>query len=201
MLDRLIGALYTCVRQMLPDMAEPETITTCARHPRVTTNLRCATCGTPICPQCLVQTPVGAKCRSCASSVGGSLFRPTPKQFVMSCAAGLVSGAIAGLAVEFNLGFFSLLLGLVYGGFVGEIILRASGRKRGVKMESIAAVTMIIGAVAARLLAALSITSMSDARVPFGVLNVLIDLVWPSPIPLITLLLSVAAAVSRIRYI
>ncbi len=40
---------------------------TCARHPSVETGLKCASCGTPICPSCLVQTPVGMKCKSCAS--------------------------------------------------------------------------------------------------------------------------------------
>src|SRR3989304_4969303 len=31
----------------------------CATHPGVETELRCATCGKPICPDCLVGTPVG----------------------------------------------------------------------------------------------------------------------------------------------
>jgi len=33
----------------------------CARH-RNTTQLTCARCGKPICPRCLVQTPVGFMC-------------------------------------------------------------------------------------------------------------------------------------------
>jgi len=182
-------------------MGEPETVTTCARHPKVATNLRCAACGIPICPQCLVQTPVGAKCRACASGTSRTLFSPSPLQAAMASAAGLAAGAVAGLAVEFNLGFFSLILALAYGGFAGEMILRVSGRKRGVRMEIIAGVTMVVGAIVARLLAAPSIASMGNAHVPLGVLRVLADLVAPSPMPLLTLIVAVAAAVSRIRYI
>ncbi len=182
-------------------MGEPETVTTCARHPKVATNLRCASCGTPICPQCLVQTPVGAKCRACASGTSGVLFRPSLLQAAMAAGVGLAAGAVAGLAVEFNLGFLSLFLALAYGGFAGEMIVRASGRKRGVRMEIIAGVTITAGAVIARLLAAPSIASMGSAHPPLGILNVLADLVAPSPLPLLTLIVAVAAAVSRIRYI
>src|SRR5947207_8198116 len=38
----------------------------CARHPNVETVLRCGRCETPICPKCLISTPVGARCPTCA---------------------------------------------------------------------------------------------------------------------------------------
>ena len=38
----------------------------CALHPDVETNLRCGKCEKPICPRCMVQTPVGARCKECA---------------------------------------------------------------------------------------------------------------------------------------
>ena len=38
----------------------------CATHPSVETELACSRCGKPICPRCLVITPVGARCRECA---------------------------------------------------------------------------------------------------------------------------------------
>jgi hypothetical protein len=43
--------------------------TTCERH-GTPTHIACATCATPICPQCLVRTPVGFKCRTCTSGSG-----------------------------------------------------------------------------------------------------------------------------------
>ncbi|MGC8862692.1 MAG: hypothetical protein ACP5R5_07945 [Armatimonadota bacterium] len=68
-------------------------------------------------------------------------------------------------------------------------------------METIAGVTLVAGAVAARILAAPPVASMGNVHPPFGVLNVLVDLFAPSPMPFVLLVLVVAAAVSRIRYI
>jgi DNA-directed RNA polymerase subunit RPC12/RpoP len=51
---------------------EPEIISVdvdkafCARHPRTETLLKCAKCGIPICPKCMVHTPVGIRCPDCA---------------------------------------------------------------------------------------------------------------------------------------
>ena len=45
--------------------SEPEALH-CAAHPQVETYLRCGRCETPICPRCLIQTPVGSRCRDCA---------------------------------------------------------------------------------------------------------------------------------------
>ncbi|MDA0256830.1 MAG: rhomboid family intramembrane serine protease, partial [Chloroflexi bacterium] len=36
--------------------------TVCERHPETETELRCQRCDTPICPRCMVQTPVGFRC-------------------------------------------------------------------------------------------------------------------------------------------
>ena len=183
-------------------MSKSDTTTTCAKHPRVTTSLRCASCGTPICPRCLVQTPVGAKCKSCATGRSGTLFSPSPLQATLAAVAGAAAGAVAGLAVEFSLGFFTLFLAFGYGAFAGEMILRASGRRRGLKMEIITGVTMAAGAIAGRMLmAAMVLPSMGNARPPHGVLDLLVDLALPSPIPLIALVIAIGAAVSRIRYI
>ena len=38
----------------------------CYRHPRRETNVRCANCGRPICPDCMTVTPVGMRCPECA---------------------------------------------------------------------------------------------------------------------------------------
>ena len=46
--------------------ARPTPVRIPRQPPRVETALSCASCGTPICPDCMVQTPVGIKCRNCA---------------------------------------------------------------------------------------------------------------------------------------
>lgn len=174
-------------------MAQSEPITTCSRHPSVETNLRCASCGVPICPKCLVQTPVGMKCRGCGTHRGGVLFTLSPSQAVSAIAVGLLFGMVAGWGVEL-LGFFMIFLAVVYGTFAGEMILRASGRKRGIKMELIAGVALAVGAIGGRMLVAAIPPS-------FGAMDVIVKLVIPSPIPLIALVIAIGSAVGRIRYI
>ena len=183
-------------------MNEIEKNTKCARHPKVETNLSCASCGTPICPQCLVQTPVGAKCRDCASQRGNILFELSPMRTVAAVAVGLLTGAAAGWAVEFSRGFFTLLLAFAYGGFAGEMIMRTAGRKRGIKMELIAGLSIAVGAIGGRLLiVALLLNAPGSVHPPYGVLSILVELILPSPIPIAALVIVIASAVSRIRYI
>lgn len=174
-------------------MAQPEPIITCPRHPKVETNLRCASCGVPICPKCLIQTPVGMKCRECGTQRGGALFTPSLGNAASASVTGLLFGAVAGWGVAF-LGFFTLFLAVAYGTFAGEMILRAAGRKRGVKMELIAGIALAVGAIGGRMIVAAIPPS-------FGAVRSIVDLVIPSPIPLISLAIAVASAVGRIRYI
>lgn len=180
-------------------MTDETTPTTCAQHPGVQTSLRCATCGTPICPNCLVVTPVGMKCRKCAAGANSALYRPSAMQILLAILVSAVAGAVAGWAVQFSLGFLTIFLAIAYGAFAGQVILRASGRKRGLAVAIPAAVGLLTGAVGGRLLvAALLLSSQASQSPPYGVWHVLVDLVIPSPIPLVALIAVIASAVVRI---
>jgi len=74
------------------------------------------------------------------------------------------------------------------------MILRAASRKRGLRMELIAGTALAVGAIGGR---------MAVAAIPpsMGPIGSVIDLVIPTPIPLIALGIAVASAVGRIRYI
>src|SRR4051794_28748290 len=88
----------------------------CARHPAVETGLRCAHCGTPICPRCLVQAPVGARCPDCAQPRGGLAAHPTISLYGRSIAAGLAAGVGAGaLLAVVPLGFLAIFATLLVG--------------------------------------------------------------------------------------
>lgn len=107
----------------------------CAAHPEVETNLRCGSCGKSICPKCLVETPVGAKCRDCAGikrlptfKVSGRYYlRAAVTAFGLAIALGLLLGFITSY-LSFN--FFRLLLALGVGWVIGELVSRAANRKR-----------------------------------------------------------------------
>ncbi|MCE5324219.1 hypothetical protein LLG46_13025 [bacterium] len=140
------------------------------------------------------------KCPSCASQKQGTLFRPTPAQITAASVVGLMMGIITGWAVEFC-GFYMIFIAFALGGFAGELILRACGRRRGRLMEIITGVSIIIGALGGRILMAAILIFSANVRPPLGALNVIIDLVLPVPIPLIALVFAVAGAISRIRYL
>lgn len=53
----------------MPDETLPQppapTIEVCYRHPAVQTRVHCTRCGRPICPDCMIQAPVGFQCPEC----------------------------------------------------------------------------------------------------------------------------------------
>lgn len=52
---------------------------TCERDGE-TTRLTCVECHAPICPRCLVRTPVGMKCHQCSAEPGAAVFRRRRRQ-------------------------------------------------------------------------------------------------------------------------
>lgn len=128
------------------------------------------------------------------------MFTPSPLQSIAASLVGLLAGAVPGLGVQW-LGLFGIFLAMAYGPFAAEMIMRAGGRKRGLKMEIIAGVSMGVGALATRLLMAAITLPSVPGRPPLGVFDVLVDLVTPTPFPAIALVVAIAAAVGRIRYL
>jgi hypothetical protein len=116
----------------------------CARHPKVETALSCGKCGTPICPDCSVVAPVGMRCRDCASMRSSPLYQVRPERFALAAVAGVAAGTLAGFVLQY-VGFFILFVAPMIGGFLGEVILRATGRKRGARLEFLAGASVVIG--------------------------------------------------------
>ncbi len=108
----------------------------CAYHPDVETNLSCGKCGKPICPKCMVQTPVGARCPDCAKTTKLPTFRLSPKYYLiaagtalgMAIATGLVWGLLRGFLPYI---YVNLIVAGGVGYAVGEVVSRAVNRKRG----------------------------------------------------------------------
>lgn len=141
------------------------------------------------------------KCRECGLQRGGTLFAIAPHRMLAACAAAIALGAVAGFAVDF-LGFFALFVAVAYGTFAGEMIARASGRKRGIKLEVISGVGIALGAIGGPLIVALFLTRGLGGPAPAAVaLGEAIRLALPRPIALISLVIAVGSAIGRIRYI
>ena len=70
----------------------------CATHPEVETNLRCGKCGKPICPKCLVQTPVGARCSDCARLHKLPTYHVSTQYYLRAMGSGLGMAIACGVA-------------------------------------------------------------------------------------------------------
>ena len=121
----------------------------CATHPDVETNLRCGKCGKPICPKCMVQTPVGARCPECAKLYKLPTYRVSARYYLrasgtalgMSIVSGIGWGLINGLVPFF---YLNLLLAAGAGYAIGEVISLSVNRKRGRGLATIAGVALVI---------------------------------------------------------
>lgn len=134
-----------------PELDEPEGATYCARHPQVETYLRCGRCDTPICPRCLIQTPVGARCRDCANLTRLPTFDVTPAFFARGFGAAMAAGVVTGwvwsfIAINIGVGLFvGVFLGMGIGWAISEAVGAATNRKRGLGLQ----VCVIAGVVLA----------------------------------------------------
>jgi hypothetical protein len=162
----------------------------CQRHPQVETNLRCSKCGTPICPRCLVQTPVGARCPDCARLSRLPVYQVPATYYLKASVAGLVTAIVCGIAwavIDWVIPFFSfsLLLAPASGYVIGEVISRSVNRKRGTGLAVIAGIAVVIA-----LLARLGFFSLF-LGFHISLLNIIIDLVATA--------LGIVVAVTRTR--
>ena len=121
----------------------------CATHPEVETNLKCGKCGKPICPKCLVQTPVGARCPDCAKLYRLPTYQVSTKHYLRAAGTGLGMAIVCGIVwglIEWAIPFFSinLLLAPGAGYAIGEVISRSVNRKRGTSLAVIAGIALVI---------------------------------------------------------
>ena len=121
----------------------------CAVHPDVETSLRCAKCGKPICPKCLVPTPVGARCRECARLYKLPTYRVSARYYLRATGTGLgvaiAGGVLWGLIQTwFPFFYLNLILAPAMGYAIGELVSRAVNRKRGKGLAVVASTAVVI---------------------------------------------------------
>jgi hypothetical protein len=139
----------------------------CATHPSVETELACSRCGKPICPRCLVITPVGARCRDCArlrrlpTYQLGSTF--ILRGLGAALAAGAAAGALWGFLLPFGVGaFIGLFVGLALGYAVGESVSWAANRKRGPALQAEAVAGVLLAYAVRNLVEGAALLPASD---------------------------------------
>ena len=119
---------------MANPQTEPQTMT-CHWHPATQTGLSCSQCGRPICTSCLVQAPVGIRCRECGRARPLPTFDVRPANYVraiIAAAAILVVSVVIWYFVAIYAGYWlaSIIMPLATGYGSGELISRAVNLKR-----------------------------------------------------------------------
>ena len=105
----------------------------CYRHPKRETRVSCATCGRPICTECMVTTDVGIKCPDDARLPRGARTGVMKtNQVVRSILAG-IGVAVVGIPIAYVLFLlpFTWLISAAAGYGAGTLINRAGGRNGG----------------------------------------------------------------------
>jgi hypothetical protein len=121
----------------------------CARHPDVLTTLRCNRCGKPICPRCMVETPVGYRCPECAGVRLGTFAR---REFGYDLRAVLV-GVLVALLAGFIWGRFpdwGFYCALLLGFGVAEAIAWVTDEGRGRDLLTIGIGCVLLGVAFSR---------------------------------------------------
>ena len=135
-----------------PDLNEDAQETRCARHPNVETTLLCGRCGTPICPRCLVQTPVGARCPTCANVRRIPTVDVKPIYLARGLGAAIVSGLVVGIVWAVVIGgqaggvagFFIFFVAMGIGWAIGESVSAATNRKRARALQACAVIGVVL---------------------------------------------------------
>jgi hypothetical protein len=132
----------------------------CFYHPDVETALGCGKCGRYICTRCIIQTPVGARCRECARVTRLPTYDVQPTYYLRAVMAGGVVGIVGGIVWGLTIGipFLPWFLSIGIGYLVGEAISVASNRKRGPGLAVVAGVSMALAVVFLLLMASSSIS-------------------------------------------
>lgn len=164
----------------------------CVNHPNEQTFIRCGRCDRPFCVRCLVDTPVGKKCRPCAEN----------RTHLEESSAGQVARAfLAATAVAIPAGwvmqqFPIVLLALPYGWLVAEVARLAAQRSRSTGVQIVTGIAAALGGL---LGAAMRLPGTMGGADGFAFHW--LDFSGRGLLSLLATALGVAVAVSRVRYL
>ncbi len=120
----------------------------CYRHPDRETRVSCATCGRPICTECMVTTEVGIKCPDDARLPRGARAGVMKRdQIAKSFLAGVAVALLGALVVYYvlpQIGFGRLILSAAAGYGAGIFVHRAGGRNGGPLAMAISGVAVAL---------------------------------------------------------
>ena len=120
---------------------DQENIHYCHWHPSVETRLYCSQCGKHICTQCMVQAPVGIRCRECGRAVRMPTYDVQPTYYAKAIGIGVavaIGGGLLWSLLIYIVPFFSSMGAMAIGYGAGELVSRSVNRKRGTGLAWVA---------------------------------------------------------------
>jgi hypothetical protein len=125
--------------------------TYCAEHGDTPTNLRCSRCEKLVCPRCMVQAPVGIRCREHGQGRKVPTYQVSRGYLARGIGAGVAIGVAGGAAlalvvlpIAWSIPFGSMIALGGFGYLLGEGISRATNRKRGRPLVIVAVANILI---------------------------------------------------------
>lgn len=115
--------------------------------------LECGRCSATICPDCLVQTPGGTRCKPCANLKRPPMYELSAGHYALAVGMVLILamplGVVGALFIPpGRLGFFGILIGFFIGSGIGSLFAKAITRvtrgKRGTGMQLIAVAGIVV---------------------------------------------------------
>ena len=127
-----------------------DTTTTCSRH-GTPTRLACSNCGTPICPRCSIETPVGQKCPDCAKLPRRARAQAKPQQYVKGIASGVLAAGIGAFLLNLlftsSVPFLRWILCGVVGFGIGRAVIKGAEGNRASTLQRYAVVLGVVSVV------------------------------------------------------
>ena len=129
-----------------------DSVNYCYWHPDVETGLSCSQCAKSVCINCMVQAPVGIRCRECGKSVKMPTYDIQRGYYARAVGVGAgvaIGGGLMWALVNFvnfnfiGLPYFASLIGVAIGYGAGELISRSVNRKRGTGLAWIAGFSVV----------------------------------------------------------
>ncbi len=120
-----------------------------AKHSCGDSRLACSDCGATVCPKCMVECPVGNRCKKCAAKTESHILKVTPGIAIRTFLVAMLAGfAFTFLNPFGSFSFYSWIIVYFVGTLVGNLIHRISGYKMGAVIVAVVIAGVALGAVA-----------------------------------------------------
>ncbi|MSQ15396.1 MAG: hypothetical protein EXR50_05990 [Dehalococcoidia bacterium] len=179
-------------------------VTFCDQHPEVETALRCGKCGTPICPRCVVQTPVGGRCAKCANLKKLPIFEVHTKDYTKAVGFAVPTSLALGLIwalLPFG-GYFSFIVSGGVGYALGEVVSVGANRKSSIWLKVVAGIAVVICYISASALPLFISLAGIHALTGLLVSNIMVSSIiglLSNPFAWLTIGIGVFMAIGRLR--